>query len=105
MSDTGSNPRTSVKKRTERSMSDTVIPTESTARTSALPGQAGADLERVRHDDPLVPARADGPDVRTVLMRMVAAGLRAGSSGTRPDVKRPVSLTVARANGTCRQSG
>ena len=63
-----------------------------------------ADLERVRHDDPLVPARADGPDVRTVLMRMVAAGLRAGSSGTRPDVKRPVSLTVARANGTCRQS-
>jgi hypothetical protein len=26
------------------------------------------------------------------LMRMVAAGLRAGSSRTRPDVKRPVSL-------------
>src|SRR5437870_5253390 len=38
-------------------------------------------------------------------MRMVAAGLRAGSSGTRPDVKRPDSLAVARANGTCRQSG
>src|SRR5437762_2667196 len=37
-------------------------------------------------------------------MRMVAAGLRAGSSGTGPDVKRPVSLTVARANGTCLQS-
>src|SRR6266566_6747638 len=27
--------------------------------------------------------RAGGPDVRTVLMRMVAAGLHAGSSGTR----------------------
>jgi len=39
------------------------------------------------------------------LMRMVAAGLRARSSGTRPDVKQLVSLTVACANGTCRQSG
>src|SRR5207253_1593400 len=48
---------------------------------------------------------AGGPDVRTVLMRMVAAGLRARSSGTRPDVKQLVSLTVACANGTCRQSG
>ena len=34
----------------------------------------------------------------------LAAGLRAGSSGIRPDVKRPVSLAVARATGTCRQS-
>src|SRR5881397_653366 len=44
-------------------------------------------------DSPLLcRRRAGGPDVRTVLMRTVAAGLRAGSSGTRPDVKRPVSL-------------
>src|SRR5207249_192920 len=47
-SDTGSKVRTSVKKRTERSMSDTVIPTESTARTSALPAQAGAATASIR---------------------------------------------------------
>ena len=39
-----------------------------------------------------MPAPCRRPDVRTVLKRMVAAGLRAGSSRTRPDVKRPVSL-------------
>ena len=118
-------------------MSDTVIPTESIARTSALPARAGAGAARASAKSPaakmvgrlgdvphrIVPVsggdvevmetppttavmsvetpltvpllcrrRAGGPGVRTVrtvLMRMVAAGLRAGSSGTRPDVKRP----------------
>src|SRR5437867_11394590 len=51
-SDTGSNPRTSVKKRTERSMSDTVIPTESIARTSALPARAGAGAARASAKSP-----------------------------------------------------
>src|SRR5947208_17109891 len=117
-------------------MSETVIPTESTARTSALPGQAGAGAARASAKSPaarvvgrltraapggghrpearssrslrcstvplLCRRRAGGRDVRTVLMRMVAAGLLAGSSGTPPDVKRPVSLAVARANGTRR---
>src|SRR5207244_4961053 len=46
------NPRTSAKKCTERSMSDTVIPTESTARTSALPAQVGAGTARASAKSP-----------------------------------------------------
>ena len=76
------------------------VPTRSASPTTAV-----MSVETPLTVPLLCRRRAGGPDVRTVLMRMVAAGLRAGSSGTRPDVKRPVSLAVVRANGTCRQSG